>query len=380
MTGHIFIEGEIGADVTAKSVRADIANYPQAKDFIVHINSGGGDVYEGYQIGSILRSLGKKTKASIGSMCASIATAIAMNCDEVVMGAQGDFMIHLPTAGTEGTAEDLRKTAGQLDRIENELISLYLPRVAKKGITKEQLSAMLEQETSMSPADALQMGFIDAVEPPLKAVAKIDINKFNMEKHVTKEEMEGAFAEFGKKMDSFFSNIKKAFKNSVELAMADGSMVTSSASTPEELVGSVLTGPEGVLADGVYETADGFAITIAEGKVASYEPKTEDKKDSAKELEAAKSEIAALKEQLTAKTNEAEQAVKDKTAMEASVQTEFKNLKSELETLKKQTFGDNQAPPTGPKFKFVNEKGEEHDLGDPMQDLEDSFMTSRNLK
>jgi len=57
MTGHIFIEGEIGSEVTAKTVRADISNYPQATEWTIHINSPGGDVYEGYQIGSIIKNL-----------------------------------------------------------------------------------------------------------------------------------------------------------------------------------------------------------------------------------------------------------------------------------------------------------------------------------
>ena len=97
MTGHIFIEGEVGSEVTIKSVRGDIALYPQATEFIVHINSVGGDVYDGYAIGNIIKSLGKPTTASIGALCASISTYIACCCDQVLMGPAGDFMIHLPT-------------------------------------------------------------------------------------------------------------------------------------------------------------------------------------------------------------------------------------------------------------------------------------------
>jgi len=223
MTGHIFIEGEIGTDVTVKTVRADIANYPQATDWMVHINSGGGDVYEGYQIGTILKNL-KKTTAHIGSMCASIATYDALSCDHVVMNPHGDFMIHLPTGTISGTAEDLRKGAMQLDRIKSELISQYAPKVARKGVTSEQLSTMMDKETSMSPAEALAMGFIDEVQDKLKAVAKINPN-FKMENTVTREEVEGLFTKMGEKIDKFFAR----FKNSVQIALADGSMATSDA-------------------------------------------------------------------------------------------------------------------------------------------------------
>ena len=47
-------------------------------EFIVHINSVGGDVYDGYAIGNIIKSLGKPTTASIGALCASISTYIDM--------------------------------------------------------------------------------------------------------------------------------------------------------------------------------------------------------------------------------------------------------------------------------------------------------------
>ena len=150
MTGHIFIEGEIGVQVTAKTVRDDLSNYPQAQEFVVHFNSPGGDVYEGYQIGSIIKNIGKPTTALIGGMCASIATYDALCCDHVVMNPHGDFMIHLPTGTLSGTAEDLRKGAEQLDRIKSELIDRYMTKVAKKGVTRDQLSAMIDKETRIS--------------------------------------------------------------------------------------------------------------------------------------------------------------------------------------------------------------------------------------
>lgn len=370
MTGHIFIEGEIGSDVTAKTVRADIANYPQAKDWTIHINSPGGDVYEGYQIGSIIKNLGQPTLAHIGSMCASIATYAALSCDEVIMNPHGDFMIHLPTGTINGTAEDLRRGAEQLDRIKSELIGRYLPKVARKGINKEQLSAMIEKETSMSPNEALAMGFIDGVQEKLKAVAKF---KPIIDMQITKAEAEGLFQSLGEKIDNFFNKISKV-KNSVELALADGTLVQSDAENPESVVGSSLTMPDGTPApDGQHETADGYVITVAGGKVASYEPKMEDTKpDPTEEL---KKQIAALQAQLAEKTNAATEAVKEKEAITAKLKSEFTNLKSELETLKSKTFGDDSKPADNPEFK--DEKGKTEKPYDPMVQWFDAFKTSR---
>lgn len=374
MTGHIFIEGEIGTDVTAKTVRADVSQYPQAKDFIVHVNSGGGDVYEGELIGSIIQNLGKPTTAHIGALCASIATYDALCCDHVVMNPHGDFMIHLPTGTLSGTAEDLRRGAAQLDRIKNELIDRYMTRVAKKGVTRDQLSAMIDKETSMSPSEALAMGFVDAVQEKLKAVARIDINKFQMETTLSKEEAQGFFKSIGDKLDKFMSK----FKNAVQIALADGTMASSDAPTPDALVGSTMTGADGApLADGDYETADGFEITISGGAgvVESYDPLMADNKDQVAQLQ---KQVADLTAQLAAKSNEAAQAVQAVAKKEIEFRNEVKNLKTEFDALKSKTLGDPDPAKPDPEFKA--DKGGKRVL-DPMAEqmgeLSEAFFTSR---
>lgn len=344
MTGHIFIEGEIGVQVTAKTVRADIDNYPQAQDFTVHFNSPGGDVYEGYQIGSILKNLGKPTTALIGSMCASIATYDALCCDTVIMSPHGDFMIHLPTATLSGTAEDMRRGAEQLDRIKAELIDRYAPKVAKKGVTREQLSAMMEKETSMAPGEALAMGFVDEVREKLKAVAKMDLTKFN---DMTNEQ-KGVLEALGAKIDALFNALKP--KNMVEVTLADGSIVQSSAATPEEIVGSTLTDEAGApLPPGPVTTADGLELVIVEGGVVqSAEPKMEDKENDVEaKIKALEQENAALKQQL-ADTQKAEAETKVQAKELSEFKNQVKELKNTLEQIKNETFGDKEVPQDAP--------------------------------
>lgn len=369
MTGHIFLEGEIGDKVTIDSVRADIANYPQATGWDVHINSPGGDVDAGYAIGNILSSL-KNTTANIGALCASIATYDAHCCDNIVMGPAGDFTIHLPTGDVGGTAQDHRNAAERLDRIKAELVNRYMKRVGKKGITAQQVSAMIDQETSMSPAEALKMGFVDAVQEKLKAVAKI---KLKMENTLTKEEALSFFDKMDKKIDKFLSKI---FKNAVQIALADGTMATSDAATPDALVGSSIIGGDGQpLPDGPTETADGYVITVAGGKCTDYEPVNADAKGNDKAaLETLQKENAALKEQLAAKNAEATKAVAATAKVEAEFKNEFKALKAELEELKTKTFGDNTPPDKDPKFR---NDGDTQKPFDPMDELAEAFISSR---
>lgn len=383
MTGHIFIEGEIGGEVTVKSVRADIAQYPNAKEWIIHTSSGGGDVYEGYNIGNIIAAL-PNTHAQIGAACCSIATYIAECCQTITMAPHGDWMIHLPTGQVQGNSKDFRRAAEQLDRIKSELADKYMTRVAKKGkLTREQVLGMIENETSMSPQEAMQFGFIDDVQEKLKAVAKFDITKFNdMETTLTKEQAEGMFTDFGKRLDTMFANFKKQFKNAVQIALADGTMATSSAESPEALVGAALTGPDGKpYPDGPIETADGYVITIAGGLVTAYEPKMEDNKDTNAEVEALKKQVEDLTNQLSTKTNEATQAVQ----AQAKLQTEFKNtidnIKKEMNDLKSKTFGDPDPAPTDPNFRAdAGQGGAQPDFMLIQMDAElaESFRTSRS--
>lgn len=378
MTGHIFIEGEIGTKVTTESVRNDISLYPHATEFIVHINSEGGDVYEGYNIAHIISSLGKKTIAQIGALCASIATKVAGSCDRRVMGSVGDFMIHLPTGTLSGNAEDLRKGAAQLDRIKSELIAGYLPLVAKKGVSKEELSQMIDSETSMSPQEALEKGFIDEIQEKMKAVAKIDFKKYNMENN---EDVKGALTKFAEKLDKFFDRMK--VKN-VSLTLEDGSLINSTAEDPNAIVGSTLTDEQGQpLKPGTHKTADGLSLVVTEGgKCESAEAAVEDKDSKMKQLE---EENKALKEQIAKSDTKVAEQAKEVAAVAKGLK-EFKNqadelkaLKAEFEKIKNETFGDTTVVTDAPDKTQVTKKQEDPMLDVMSKQLGRAYTTSRNF-
>lgn len=129
-------------------------------------------------------------------------------------------------------------------------------------------------------------------------------------------------------------------------------------------MGSTLTGPDGPLADGTYETADGYAIVVADGKVASMEPMTP---NEGEEMAKIKQENETLKKQLAEATQTvaqstevikaaAKQAVEFKNAAD-----EVKTLKNELEKLKNMTFGDDKVP-----VDATNKTDIQNNVKDPM--------------
>jgi ATP-dependent Clp protease protease subunit len=188
---HLFVYGEVGGifgeGVTADEIQKEIQNNPDAKEIVVHISSPGGGVFEGWTIGNILKNSGKKTTARIEAFCASIATYIALSCDRVEMAETGRFMIHNPTLGLEGEEADMAKAQEQLSKIKDDLINIYR---AKTGLSVNQLSKMMDEETWFDAKEAKSNGFVDGFMTPLKAVAKYDlkIDKMSKEKDLKAKE------------------------------------------------------------------------------------------------------------------------------------------------------------------------------------------------
>jgi len=292
MTGHIFIDGEIGLHTKPESVRSQIS--PQFSDYEIHINSQGGDVYDGYQIGNMILNIGKPTNAIVEGMCASIATYIACCADKVSMIPQGSWTIHDPTAQTGGRAEDLIQAAAQLSKIKDDIIARYMSKVGKTGITPQQLSDAMAKETTYDAQEAKEWGFADDVREKLRAVAKIDLTKFKMET-LTKQEQIGLFTKLGEKLDSLVSMFKpeaapakpqakvapnKKVKNSMELTLTDGTVLQCDAEDPNNLEGATVSTADGKpITDGTYETADGLEIDIVNGTITNAEQEPTNESD-----------------------------------------------------------------------------------------------------
>ena len=83
----IYLYGEIGLDVDAQFVRAALDDAADGVD--VRINSGGGEVFEGQAIYTLLhqhkQNTGQTVRVFVDSLAASIASVIAMAGDEVLI-------------------------------------------------------------------------------------------------------------------------------------------------------------------------------------------------------------------------------------------------------------------------------------------------------
>ena len=152
-----------------------------AKDFVpqlaaldvdtihLRINSPGGSVFAARAMEQALRDHKGKVIVHIDGLAASAATFIAMAGEEVIMAKGAMFMIHKAWTEMWGNADDLRKEAELLDKIDGTLAETY---ASKTGKDLEQVSSWMAEETWFTAAEALEHGFATSIaETDAKASA-----------------------------------------------------------------------------------------------------------------------------------------------------------------------------------------------------------------
>lgn len=339
----IYIYAQIGqGGITAEFIRKKLATAGETVN--VHINSPGGEVYEGYTIYNILRNSGKKINVIIEGLCASIATLIACAGDTIIMNPTAEFMIHNPMIGIEGDAEDLRKVAAQLDNIKQTIIAAYKRKTNK---SEEELWEMMNKETFLSAVQAKEFGFVDDVQQALKVVAYFDMSKFKNENTMDQKILD-SLTNLGKKIDGLFKSKPK----NLDATLENGTAIQIDTEDMADIQGKAIIvvteeGPQPA-PDGEHTLADGRVIVVAEGII------TEVKEAAAPEdPEALKAEIESLKAQLAEKTNEIENSKKETETIKAEAETlkaEVTEVKNEFEKMRNTVLGSAKDP----KKVFVN--------------------------
>ena len=136
----------------------------------VHINSPGGNVYDGLAIHNYLKRHSAEVVVYIDGIAASIASVIAMAGDLIVMPENSSLFIHNPWTFAGGDAAALRKTADELDAIRSSLLSTYM---AHTNLPMETVVEMMDEETYISAEDAVSWGFADELEEASKMAASV---------------------------------------------------------------------------------------------------------------------------------------------------------------------------------------------------------------
>lgn len=135
----------------------------------LRVNSPGGSVFAARAMEQALRAHKGKVVVHIDGLAASAATFIAMAGDEIVMAKGAMFMIHKAWTGMWGNAEDLRKEADLLDKIDGTLAETYADKTGKDIAA---INEWMAAETWFTAQEALDAGFATSIaEAEAKALA-----------------------------------------------------------------------------------------------------------------------------------------------------------------------------------------------------------------
>lgn len=173
---EITIYDEIGFwGVTAQSFAKDLKDLGNnIKQINLHIHSPGGDVFDGIAIYNLLKNHPANKTVYIDGLAASMASVIAMVGNEIIMPENAMMMIHKPWGIQGGDADDMRKYADLLDKVESTLIMAY---TIKTGKSETDLAEMLKEETWLTGKECVEQGFADKLADPLVAMACIQSKK-----------------------------------------------------------------------------------------------------------------------------------------------------------------------------------------------------------
>ena len=167
---RVDIFDEIGFwGVTAGDFNAQL-NAIAADRIEVHVNSPGGDVFDGIAILNLLRAHPAPVDVVVDGLAASAASFIAMAGDTVTMMPNSQLMIHDASGLCIGNQQDMADMAKLLDLMSDNIASIY---AARTGVSADQWRNAMRAETWYSADEAVEAGLADNVGE-IRGVTKPD--------------------------------------------------------------------------------------------------------------------------------------------------------------------------------------------------------------
>lgn len=159
---EVYIYDEIGPDwmglVSARSVIEQIEKAGKSR-IELRINSPGGSVWEATSMMAKLRAHKAGVDVYIDGLAASAASLVAMVGESITMAQGSMMMVHRAINLTYGNVADHEKAIEVLKKYDSEIVDIYADRTK---LPREEVQAMLDAETWLSPSEAVAKGFATA--------------------------------------------------------------------------------------------------------------------------------------------------------------------------------------------------------------------------
>lgn len=171
------IQATTGRGITASDVAAWLAENRSAPRIDVRINSTGGNAADGLAIFNSLRQFPGFVTTYCDGFALSAAALLFLAGRERLIAPGSQIMVHSSSLqAAAGNAERLRRTASDLERLDESVAGIMADRT---GQTKAQMLALMKAETWMDDTAAIAKGFATgrSIENPQMA-ATVDLSGF----------------------------------------------------------------------------------------------------------------------------------------------------------------------------------------------------------
>lgn len=301
---EIIVEGIIsgeswwGDEYTPDMVREEIAQ-ANGNPIRIIINSPGGECFAGAAIYNALREYKGRKTVRVDGVAASMASIIAMVGDEIYMSPGSTMMIHRPSVGAWGNVEDLKKAINMLEALEETMIPIYEKRT---GLSKDEISELLDKETWMSPEEAIALGFADKLEEETEPAIAFE----KIRAMLTNEQFAFSMSAVHKSLESY---VAKAEAPEKEEEVEDDNPTTTT--SPDETVEQPTTD----------ETTNEETVTVTEDDNKSEEDETEAPEVTEPEAAETNEPVAQKKEKTMSKEIAADAVVEPTALADPAVAT-----------------------------------------------------------
>ncbi len=177
-TAEVYLYDSIGGwGISAKQFATDLKALGSPKTIDMHVNSEGGDVFEGRAIYTSLANSSARIIAHVDGIAASVASLICMAAAEIRMADGAFMMVHNAWSFTIGNAADHQKMMDLLNSVDSSMRETY---AARTGQTQADVKTWCDAETWMNATEAVARGFADVKDEPVKVAACIrDPSRFH---------------------------------------------------------------------------------------------------------------------------------------------------------------------------------------------------------
>lgn len=166
----VYVFDEIGAYGVSALAFVSAIRGIKSKALNVHLNSPGGDAFDGIAIFNALTQHPAAVTVYVDGLAASAASIVAMAGERRMMCPGSALMIHEPYVRAEGNSSTLERASDFLNKLGDNIASIYAGRA---GGDVAEWRALMRAETWYKPHEAVEAKLADEVGPNASAKAHI---------------------------------------------------------------------------------------------------------------------------------------------------------------------------------------------------------------